>query len=443
MRVLVSTLVHSPSALHGGAIIASRHARALARHGLQVLVAAPGAEGVSDAYAVEGYGQRAHGLFLDRRPDPGARLALDGVIGRYCPDILYDVHGPIWAVDAAVAARVPVVSMVGDYSWFCLRSVLVDDLARRCSGPDSVEKCFGCINGAYSTARRVVHVALRHARDLDLGGPSRLDSRISSLFLWQSLVESEGYLSELRARVDRFVIGDRMAREFMLGHGIAPAKLVGIGQCLPDAALRVRRKHSSDEVAGRTRPLRIAFVGRPHPEKGLQVLARAFEWLPQDAPLELWIVHGKFATPSVLRKLFDDVALFYRNISRGRIRLFRPADSESVFDLMSEADLGVIPSLAYESPSLVMLEFVAQRTPIVRSESAGMEHVIQDGINGRTFPYGDWAALARIIEEVLADPSLLDRWRARLPMIDSDATYAQRLAGLFEELVATRKAMPA
>jgi glycosyltransferase involved in cell wall biosynthesis len=94
----------------------------------------------------------------------------------------------------------------------------------------------------------------------------------------------------------------------------------------------------------------------------------------------------------------------------------------------------VVPSIAYESPSLAMLEFVAQGTPVIRSESRGMDHVITDGVNGRTFPYGDAPALAAILRDLAADPSPLEAWRAALPPVASDDQYAARLAQVFDSL---------
>jgi glycosyltransferase involved in cell wall biosynthesis len=430
MKVLLSTLTFSPTAVHGGPIVAARHANALVRNGAQVCVAAPLAVQPPGPLVVEGYKPSRYGLFLDKRPDAYAGAALDRIIERHRPDIVYDVHGPAWAVDAAVRARIPVVSMVGDYGWFCRRSVLVDASVRRCTGPESLEKCFTCLNGAYSAKRRMTHSVLRHAARLGVHAPKGLDTRANSLFLWESLTEAERYVASLREKVDRFVVGDRHAWTFMREHGTASHKLAVIAQCLPDEALQIRRRRP-EGIPGRTRPLRIAFVGRPHPDKGLHVLARAFDLLPECSPFELWIVHAHWATASKIEPSFPSAARFRRALAAGRIRLLRPGDSDAVYQIMAHADVGVIPSIAYESPSLVMLEFVAQRIPVVRSESAGMDHVIQDRINGRTFPYGDWLCLADILTGIADDPAILDRWRSRLPQIGSDASYARDLATLF------------
>jgi glycosyltransferase involved in cell wall biosynthesis len=157
-------------------------------------------------------------------------------------------------------------------------------------------------------------------------------------------------------------------------------------------------------------------------------------------PAELWIVHRHGATYDYLKGLFPSRRRFGHDLASGRIRLHRPQTQDHLFDVMAQVDVAVVPSLGFESPCLAMLEFVAQRTPVVRSESAGMEHVIQDGVNGRTFPYGDWQALARAIREIVADPGLIERWRAALPRITEEDEYARRLEKVFEPFFPARTA---
>jgi glycosyltransferase involved in cell wall biosynthesis len=408
-------------------VIARRHAAALSQLGIEVCVAAPEAGHPSPAssFRVEHY-EHARGaapLFAPRRPDPVAVAALRAIIERFQPDVLYDVHGPAWGAEAAVASGVPVVSMIGDYNWFCRQSFLVDSSLRRCSGPETADKCFSCLNGNYSAPERVFQGAMK----------PMAKSGLIPLALWDAVQESRAYSQRLLATVGAFVVGDRHASEFLLGHGIPAHRIERIAQGLPREALELRRI-PGDEL-GANRALRIGFVGRPHLDKGIHVLARAFDALPRELPAELWIAHAELATPEVLERHFPSAARFRKDLASGRIKLFRPAASEEVYQLMARMDVGVIPSLAYESPSLVMLEMAAQKTPVVRSESAGMEHVIQDGINGRTFPYGDWKALRDALAQIAAQPDLLQAWRARLPRIESDLDYARSLAHLFQSLV--------
>lgn len=442
MKVLLSTSIASASAGHGGPVVAKRHAQALAGQGLRVCVAAPESS-YAPAYGairLETYQTSStkplH--FPGHRPNAKAVDALKRIIGEFGPDLLYDVHGPAWALEAAAASRVPVVSMIGDYAWFCRQSFLVDSDLRRCSGPESLGKCFSCLNGSYSPQRRVAHIALKRAAHMGIPLDRAMAGRLASLRLWAAVEQSDAYVAKLRASVACFVIGDRHAEAFFLAHGISRARMALIAQCLPQDALVERRAAAQNARPPIDRALRVGFVGRPNLDKGIHVLARAFEALPKSAPIELWIVHAELATRELVEPHFNCVASFRAALESGRIKLLRPQSDEELYRIMASVDVGAVPSLAFESPSLVMLEFVAQRTPIVRSESAGMEHVIQDGINGKTFPYGDWEALRRVLLEILERPAVLDQWRAALPRVGSDAEYARELIRVFER-VTTRK----
>jgi glycosyltransferase involved in cell wall biosynthesis len=429
-RILISSLVASSAAAHGGPVAMRRQAAALVRRGYEVCVAAPAGERCeTDAFDVRFYetGVAPSDRLGFKRFDAKAVEELSKLVDRFRPDIVYDIHGAPWAVDAASRRRVPVISMVGDYNWFCLNTFLVTSRVRRCEGPSSRARCFSCVNKWHRREIRPIQAVLRPLAEAGL----------VKLPLWDRLNQSMDYVAEMRARISTFVVGDRKAHEFLMEHGVPASKIVRIVQGLPHSALRVRR--AQDELEPSPRRLRFAFVGRADPDKGLRVLARAFDSLPAELPAELWIVHATEARADYLRHLFPSRRRFARDLASSRIRLLRPRTQEEVFDLMAQSDVGVVPSIAFESPCLAMLEFVAQRTPVVRSESAGMDHVIQDGVNGRTFPYGDWQALAKIIREIVDEPDVLSRWRARLPPISTDDDYARRLGQVFDGLRSGRE----
>jgi len=414
-----------------------RQATALQRLGADVLVTAPEVDGApgSQAFPVEPHSSDTRGTYCGYKvPDPTGVSAIEDIIRRWRPDVVYDVHGTASGMEAATRARIPTALLVGDYAWLCPRLTMVDTRRRRCTGPESVEKCFACMNGGAAPGRRIVQSIVRRAEQSVLARPISTIGALQSFRLWAALHRSLPHLERLRAKVDRFIIGDRNAYEYFVRHGVPAEKAVRIPQCLPKEALVVRRVSGFPDKAVRERPVRFGFVGRLDYDKGLEVLARAFHGLPDDTPAELWIIHSQLATADKIAPLFPDQELFRRHVSSGRIRLVRPSDAESLYRTMGEVDVGVIPSLAFESPSYVMLEFAAQRTPVIRSESAGMEHVIQDGINGRTVPYDDVPALRAALQEVVDDPSLLARWSARLPPIGDDSEYATKLLQVFASL---------
>ncbi|MDQ3025083.1 MAG: glycosyltransferase [Pseudomonadota bacterium] len=328
--------------------------------------------------------------------------------------------------------------MIGEYSWFCPRSFLVDSRLQRCSGPETLGKCFACETRDHPLKRRVLQRVLKTAAVVGALHWPRV-RRLAPYRVWADLQESKAYLDLLRAKVARFVIGDRQAQSFFLGHGVPEEKVAYIERCLPDDALQWRSRMPRTAGVSVGRPLTLAFVGRLGVEKGFHVLARAFEELPENARAELWVIHVHDAIPEKAQPMFRNQKRFRKHLDDGTIRLFRPSSKDELYSLMASADVGIVPSIAYESPSLAMMEFAAQGTPVIRSESAGMEHVIQDGVNGRTFPYGSPDELRKILLEVIERPQTLAEWRSRLPKIGDDSSFAARLVDVFGSVIEENK----
>ncbi|HEX3098366.1 MAG TPA: glycosyltransferase family 4 protein [Usitatibacter sp.] len=430
--MILSTAIASGAMPHGGPVIAMRHARALARQGARVHVVAPEVGPVPEAagVTVERYPITDTRVpFSAWRHDARAVDALAAAIERHAPEVVYDVHGPAWAAEAASAHGVPTVSMVGDFNAYCRRTFLVDTVGRRCTGPESAGKCFACLNRESAPRQRAIRSALRNRLAAPILERIFPPARLAPHRLWDALGDSRDYAARWRERIDRFVVGDENARAFLAGHGIDAARLATIPQGLPATARTLKRRN----LPGSGVPLAIGFVGRPHVDKGLHLLARAFDSLPA-GKAELRIIHARYATEELVAPMFPDRGRLHGQVARGSVRFVQPADDEALHRAMAEVDVACIPSLQFESPSLALLEFVAQRTPVIRSESAGMDHVIQDGVNGRTFPYGDWRALRAALVEVIEEPALLARWSARLPEVGSDDAYAASLLALFATL---------
>ena len=114
-RILISSLVASAAAAHGGPVVARRQAAALVRRGFEVCIAAPRGERCDgDPFEAHIYapGVQPSDRLGFKRFDAKAVEELSRLIDRFRPDVVYDIHGPPWAVDAAARHGVPVISMI-------------------------------------------------------------------------------------------------------------------------------------------------------------------------------------------------------------------------------------------------------------------------------------------------------------------------------------------
>lgn len=138
--------------------------------------------------------------------------------------------------------------------------------------------------------------------------------------------------------------------------------------------------------------LRMIYVGRVEPEKGIVDLLR---WIPASFPGTLTVVGGG-ASLAACREIVQQRGL-------GAIVQFTgPLPHEQAMQLIAEAHVLVLPSLVYESAGLVLLEALARGTSILTSHQGGPGEIVQDSGVGFIFTAGDQRGFQVVLDEVVA-----------------------------------------
>ena len=174
----------------------------------------------------------------------------------------------------------------------------------------------------------------------------------------------------------------------------------------PDCADRVRvAPMPVDETLfapGDERRDELLFVGRLDEQKGLDTALRALPRLRgRAAELPLRIVGGGPAEAR-LRRLADELGIAGRLLWEARL-----PQAELAARYRRAAAL-LVPGRD-EGLGLVAVEGQLAGAPVVAAASGGLVDVVRDGDSGRTFAAGEPAALARVVEEVVADPGATAR----------------------------------
>jgi glycosyltransferase involved in cell wall biosynthesis len=209
--------------------------------------------------------------------------------------------------------------------------------------------------------------------------------------------------------------------------------------------------------ADRDRPPRILYIGRVSPEKGVHVLAQAFErLLPAIPDAELHIVGPVGLLPwSQVSLLFDDphmaaLARFYgRSFSEridkqivhardgylteikagvatttaSRIQMRGAVAYDGVPALYHETAVLAVPSLLNEPYGLPIAEAMASAIPVVASRCGGIPERVQDGATGALVARGDVEALAQALQRLLLDRT------ARIGMGHAARSQAEAICG--------------
>jgi glycosyltransferase involved in cell wall biosynthesis len=338
--------------------------------------------------------------------DPDIEAVFEGLLDRIAPDVVHFNH--LISLSArlpqiAAARGLPSLITLHDFWFICPRITLRDWQKQQCAGPCQGGDCLRCIStGTWwqqartltiSTLRRIipykVRVALRNL--LDPG-----DYFMPDLHPTQEALDRRYHLyREACLTAHQVLVPSHFVKDVFIRNGY-PAEIFQVVPLGLEPPGEIARTKSPSKV------LRVALIASLIPWKGVDALLRAFRAV--DAPnLHLSLYGRADIAPAYVRRL--------RRIAAGDTRItfegtFVPDQKDAVYRIV---DLLVIPSLGYESFSLVAREALLRGTPVVASANGALPEIVSDGENGFLFEPGNVEALASILRRVAASPGLLTR----------------------------------
>ncbi len=195
------------------------------------------------------------------------------------------------------------------------------------------------------------------------------------------------------------------------------------------SAFRRREQPSVLERLGVEFPY-ILFLGRLSRQKGILDLVEAFKALT--SKLNLVLVTG----PADTKQLVDELSEALRGLPRVRW-INRMVTHEEAVALYSSCEAFVCPS-RYEPFGIINLEAMACGRPVVATRVGGIVGVVQDGETGLLVPPENPQALAKAIEDLMADDGLREemgaKGRARVDRHFTWQKVAQRTVELYGSL---------
>lgn len=186
------------------------------------------------------------------------------------------------------------------------------------------------------------------------------------------------------------------------------AAIIALSPSLAQAAVRARHAAADrlavvphgvpipPKAARNGASLTVVYVGRLHPEKGVDDLVAAFAEVRRQVPTATLLLIGDGPMRERLRAQKDAAGL-------GRSVLM-PGEKAELAAAFSDAACVVLPSRA-EGLSYVLLEAMASGVPVIATAVGATPELIEDGRTGLLVAPGDRAALVRAILSLLRDPS--------------------------------------
>jgi glycosyltransferase involved in cell wall biosynthesis len=310
---------------------------------------------------------------------------------------------------ACAKEKVPVVQTLHNYRLLCLNAFLFrqdssvksvglsvkDGLKPKTSTSGAIcEKClqkrfkwpgirYGCYRGSKAGSLVVALMLLFHKL---IGTWSKKVTAYIALteFQKQKMIEGGLPADKIWVKPNFIASGDRVKNQDL------SVKLENL-----------KPNHLIPKTGARSAPYAL-FVGRLSPEKGCDVLIRAWALFEQQSS-DLGSPTSENQKPVLL--IVGDgperAALEYLTLDLcplSFVHFLGKQPKESVLSLMRNAQFLVLPSLWYEGFPMTIVEAFSCGLPVMASDDGGMKDVIKDRNTGLLFSLGDEGVLAENIE---------------------------------------------
>jgi len=174
----------------------------------------------------------------------------------------------------------------------------------------------------------------------------------------------------------------------------------------------------------------IVFLGRgDEPRKGLAVLVEAYPEIRRNQPHIRLLIAGPGEPAETLESLSPA-----DRASVTVLGMVAPQDKASV---LASGTIYVAPNTGGESFGIVLLEAMATGTPVVASDLEAFSRVLDNGRTGITFKNEDPTDLAKVVTELLANPTRRAQLSAqgKLRAAEFDWTVvAQKIVDVYESI---------
>lgn len=221
-------------------------------------------------------------------------------------------------------------------------------------------------------------------------------------------------------------------RDVLLAYGVTtPIHVLPTG--LPEDRFKLGNgaRFRAEQGLPLDRPL-VTYVGRVAHEKNIEFLVNVFAEVRRTLPNALLVIAGEGPAREPLKQLVARTGL------SDSVRFVGYLDrNTALLDCYAAADVFVFASRT-ETQGLVLLEAMAQGTPVVSTAELGTKFVLKPGCGALVVPERK-AEFAAAVAKVLQDKALHDELRVRgraYAQTWSSRVLAQRLADIYRAIPA-------
>jgi len=340
------------------------------------------------------------------------------ILDRFQPDLVHSFHCQNLSasiIDVTKSRGIPFVFSATDFWFVCPVVQLKRPDGALCRGPSKLAaNCLTCYTPQLFPPSDQVREAVEKKftalgeclNRMPEAFSGTMTSLLGGIYLGTKLpgailatVERPATLIDCANKVDKLMVATRLMKDIFIENGIHPEIIQHVPFGLDTEPLLPYQDKQNSEI------LRIGFIGTIFEHKGVDILIKAFQALPENAKAVLQIYGDMTQFPDYAKTVEDLVSK--HPSSKAKITFAGKFPNAQLGAKLQNMDVMVVPSRWYENTPLVIQSALTTKTPVICTDLGGMSELIKHNFNGLLFPLNDHAALAKEFLRLLTEAELL------------------------------------
>lgn len=413
MKIIQVPYCFYPDQVGGTEVYVAALVNCLTDRGIESIVVSPGER--NDSYEHEGIRVRrfhVNPTIKDLRElygegNAAAAKEFSLILDEEKPDLVH-LHAltrgvSLRLVREAKLRRLPVVFTYHTPTVSCQRGTLMRWGREVCDGVLRRNLCARCTLHGLGMNRISSHILGSVPKEFGrfLGRVGKSGGAWTALRMTELIQSHHTSLHQLMNEVDHIIATAEWAKEILVRNRVLPEKITVSrqGLCTPIP------QSSTSKLQLSNSNLKIVFIGRMDPTKGLHILIQAMRLLPElKMSLHIYgVVQGK--SGQEYEKKIHSMAK-----KDERIFFHSPVANQDMIHTLRTFDILAVPSQWLETGPLVILEAFAAGIPVIGSNLGSIAERVEHGVNG-----------------LLVEPDSIEAWHAQIKNLSLNRDLVEKL----------------
>lgn len=218
----------------------------------------------------------------------------------------------------------------------------------------------------------------------------------SDLSYWKNWIANRmKHTKAVITNIDHFIAPSKfLLQKFVEDFSIPENKITYLDYGFDLTRLKNRKRKTENNFV-------FGYIGTHTPEKGIDLLLKAFAETNLDVKLRIW---GKERPET---KELEAISNRLPDVIKANIEWMGGYRNENIVkDVFNKVDAIVVPSIWGENSPLVIHEAQQLRIPVITSNYGGMAEYVKDGINGLLFEHRNYKSLSEKLKILAQDSEL-------------------------------------